>query len=116
MKSALLLLCAGLVSFHVCAEELITNDCKAPNIPIPQASDVVVKFFNKRVETFKKCIEKFVDEQRSASKTTTDVTKANMAHDAAERATKQYNDFMAELNERNSHIDQEADEEAKATK
>lgn len=91
----------------VLAEESVTNNCKQPAIPQPLASDLVVKYFDKHVLQYKACITKFVADQTAISKTSKDVAAANAAHDAAEAAIKEANDFIAAIDERNSHTQQD---------
>ena len=75
-----------------------TNPCTKPVIPNRQASDQLVKMFNKRFDTYKACIKKYVDEQRAvvASEKDKDPNKANQANEAAEAAIKEYNEFAEE--------------------
>ena len=88
------------------ANEPQKTACNQPTIPQPLASDLVIKYFDKHVLQYKACITKFVDEQTAISKTSTDVAVANAAHDAAEAAIKESNDFIAAIDERNSHTQQ----------
>jgi hypothetical protein len=100
MKSlpiSLLLLALAAPAF---ADDLPKHNCQQPVLPNAQSSETVVKFFNKRFATYKTCIDKFVEEQRSISKNTTDVAKANQAFEAAEAAQKEYNAMADELNSR----------------
>jgi len=112
MKTISALVLALLFSAHAFAGEQTNSECKIPTIPIPQASDVVVKYFNKHREAYEKCINKFVKEQQEIVKTEKDVAKANAAHDAAEAAIKEYNNFMAELKERNDRAAPDASDDS----
>jgi hypothetical protein len=100
MKSLFLILLATFLSAHALADDLTKPDCKQPTVPNPMASDLVMKQFTKKKTAYDACINKFIDEQREIAKTTTDVLKANLAHDAAESAVKEYNDYMEVLNAR----------------
>jgi hypothetical protein len=80
------------------------HECQQPVIPMETASDVVRKYFEKKHKKYSECITKFVDEQSAIAKNSTDVAKANQAHDAAEAAIKEYNDFMAILTERETRM------------
>jgi hypothetical protein len=98
MKSLIITLLASALTAHALAEEAPKNPCEKPALPNSQASEMVIKYFNKRVGAYKVCIDKFVDEQRAFAKQSTDVTKANQAFDAAEVAQKEYNALVEELN------------------
>lgn len=101
MKMLSIILFTALVSTQTWADDLAKPNCKQPVIPIPNASEVVVKYFKKHGVEYEKCIDKFVKEQQEIAKTDTVVAKANAAHDAAESAIAEYNKFMEEVNERN---------------
>ena len=112
MKYLLSILSATfLLSTSAMADEPVKHPCNIPVVPIPQASDVVVKYFNKHVLEYKTCIAKFVEEQSAISKSNPDPVIANAAHDAAEATIKEYNAFMALLDERNTQAgsDEEKD-------
>jgi hypothetical protein len=87
------------------ADELAKHNCQQPAVPGSQASDLVVKQFNKHRTKYQECIDKFVDEQRAFQKSTTDVAKGNQAFEAAEVAQKEYNAFVDEVNKRNPQDD-----------
>ena len=91
---------ASLISNQTFADDLAKSSCVQPIIPQPYASDVVLKQFEKKMDKYKTCITKFIDEQQDLSKSSPDTVKANLAHDAAQSAIKEYNDFMAARNER----------------
>jgi hypothetical protein len=82
------------------ADDLPKHDCQQPVLPNAQSSESVVKYFNKRLATYKACIDKFVEEQRAIAKQATDTAKANQAFEAAEVAQKEYNAIADELNSR----------------
>jgi len=83
------------------ADDVVKPDCQQPIVPIANASEIVTKMFEKRGKAYEKCIDKFVKEQQAISAGNTDVAKANAAHDAADLAIKEYNEFMVRVNERN---------------
>jgi hypothetical protein len=87
------------------ADELPKHNCHQPVVPNSQASDLVVKQFNKHRAKYQECIDKFVEEQRAFQKSTADTVKGNQAFDAAEVAQKEYNDFVDEVNKRNPQDD-----------
>lgn len=95
------------------AADPVKHNCEQPTIPITQASDMVLRYFNKRSEKYKACISKFVEEQRAISVKATDVVTANAAHDAAEAAILEYNNYMEKLNERNDNAHPEDAEDSK---
>ncbi|HEX7645605.1 MAG TPA: hypothetical protein VF450_01095 [Noviherbaspirillum sp.] len=72
--------------------------CKQPVIPNRQASDQVIKLFNKRFDAYKVCVKKYVDGQRSLvdSEKDKDPEKARRDNDAAEAVIKEYNAFNEE--------------------
>jgi len=98
MKFLITFVLASALTSQVYAEDIPKHQCTKPTAPNSQASDMVVKFFNKKLDAYRACIDKFVKEQREQSTLTLDPTTANLHHDAAEAAIKEYNDFMAELN------------------
>ena len=106
MKKIVPLLLLGLLVNQAMADDLPKHSCKLPNIPNIQASDTVTKNFNKNTANYKKCIEKFINDQREIVKTNPDKDKAREANDAAEAAVKEYNKFMEELAERNGHLEE----------
>lgn len=72
--------------------------CTVPVIPNRQASDSVVKIFNKRFDTYRTCIKKYVDDQHaiSNSEKDKDADKSKLANDNAEAAIKEFNAFADE--------------------
>ena len=86
------------------ADDQPKSDCKQPVVPAVDASPLVVKYFYKHMDEYKKCISKFVAEQQGIEKNTADTVKQTIAHNAAESAIKEFNDFMALANERNEKI------------
>ena len=72
--------------------------CTVPVIPNRQASDSVVKIFNKRFDTYRTCIKKYVDDQHaiSNSEKDKDADKSKFANDNAEAAIKEFNAFADE--------------------
>ena len=109
MKSLLTFLSISLLSTAALADDSPKHNCKVPIIPSTQASPVVRKYFDKHSLEYRDCIKKFVDEQHDIEKITSNSTAQALAHDSAEAATKEYNDFMAVLNERNenTHADED---------
>ena len=101
MKKISVLLFTTFLCAQAFADEPAKADCKQPTIPIPQASDIVVKYFNKHRDAYESCIGKFVKAQQEIAKSESNAVKANAAHDAAEAAINEYNTFMAELKDRN---------------
>ena len=102
MKSFIFVLAATLISAHALADEAAKPDCVQPVIPIPMASDLILKNFEKKKTAYNSCIAKFVEAQREIAKSDPDPVKANMAHDAAEAAIVEQNKFIDELNARNA--------------
>ena len=82
--------------------------CKQPTVPADHASDVVVKYFNKHRLEYKDCIDKFIDEQKAIvdANATGNPQKAQQAHDAAEVAQKEYNDFVEALNQHAKELEE----------
>ena len=103
MKSALVLLMLSLSTATVFADDMAKSDCKQPPVPNMQASDVIVKFFEKKAKNYSDCIAKFVATQRAVEKSATNQTQLDLAHNAAESAIVEFNKFSEELKERNSH-------------
>ena len=105
MKPQSLFLKSTLFAFFVCAEALAGDvahhTCVQPVIPQALAQDYILKLFDRKTTTYKDCINKFIDEQRKIYQTSNDVATANLAHDAAETAIKEYNNFLEQVNERN---------------
>jgi len=105
MKSLYGVLLVGALTGPAIADELTKNPCEQPTIPSVRASEMVTKYFNKHGVEYKKCILKFVDEQQKISKESTDYAKSNAAFQSAEAATKEYNEFIEKVNERNSKVE-----------
>jgi hypothetical protein len=101
MKMSLMLLLTCVVCTNALADDLTPNNCKQPTIPSTLASDTVKIYFEKHNKQYKLCMKQFVDDQRALSKSSQDVAVANRAHDSAEAAIKEFNDFTDALNERN---------------
>jgi hypothetical protein len=104
MKTPYTLLQASILSLAAAsafADDAPVNQCKQPPIPSDQASDVVVKYFNKHRLEYKSCIDKFVEDQKAVvqANSTANPQKAQAAYDAAEKAQKEYNDFVDALNQ-----------------
>jgi len=92
------------------ADDAPVNQCKQPPVPSDQASDVVVKYFNKHRLEYKSCVDKFVEEQKAVvdANSTSNPAKAQAAYDAALKAQKEYNDFVESLNQ---HAKEQAEKE-----
>lgn len=101
MRTLSVLLLASFFSSLAFADQPLASNCKQPTIPNPQSSDMVVKFFNKHHEEYSKCIDKFVKEQQAIYKGSTDPVVSSAAHDAAEAAIKEFNNYTALLKTRN---------------
>jgi len=101
MKKILLLLLTCLLSASVWSDELAKPDCAKPDIPSEFASEVALKSFDRHLREYKKCIDKFIAEQRDIAKTSAVLTTANNANDSAEMTVKEYNDFAHALRDRN---------------
>ena len=97
MKSKIIILLACILTAHAFAEDAPKNPCEQPVQPNRQASDVVVKSFNKHLAAYNACIKKFVEDMREISKSSTDTVKAQQAHDAAEAAIVEFNAFTADM-------------------
>jgi hypothetical protein len=113
MKSLYFALLISLACIQAMASDT-PSGCAQPIIPAAQASDVINKLFDKRHKAYKACIDKFVEEKQAISKNAADVPTANAAHDAVGAAIKEYNDFIAALNERNASLGQDDDDEDSA--
>jgi len=100
MKPFIPFILATLISSPAMADEPAKSNCALPTIPIPQASDLVNKYYHKHVKEYNACIAKFIDEQEAISKNSPDVVKANAAHDAADAAIKEHNQFIEDANAR----------------
>jgi hypothetical protein len=100
MKSLALAMILSVMSSATMAQEIIKPPCHQPPMPNDQSSDTVVKFFNKHRMEYQACMEKFADEQKALVETygKTDPAKANIAHESAEAALKEYNAFVDALN------------------
>jgi hypothetical protein len=94
MKSKAIILLACMWTAQVFADDATKNPCVLPVQPNQQASEMVVKAFNKHLTVYTACIKKFVDDQRAISKNSTDPAKAQQANDAAEAAIVEYNALM----------------------
>jgi len=103
MKLVVTALFASLLAVNAYADDANKSSCERPEMPNKLASDLVMKSFNKRSSTYKKCIADFVAERRAFSQahSATDVPAAQAANDAAEAAIVEYNDFIKKLDERN---------------
>jgi hypothetical protein len=103
MKFVVAALVASLVAGSAYADDANKHNCQQPPMPNKMASDLVMKSFNKHSETYKKCISDFVAERRAFVEAhSTDVAAAQPAHDAAEAAIVEYNDYIKKLNDRNA--------------
>jgi hypothetical protein len=100
MKAKLLAVLVLSVSANAFAEDAQTTPCQKPEIPLRNASDMVIKYFKKHKDAYKACIQKYVDDQREIAKNTTDPVKAGEAHDLAEKAVVEFNEFAKELDAR----------------
>ncbi|HSY28053.1 MAG TPA: hypothetical protein VK832_11150 [Burkholderiaceae bacterium] len=113
MKFAVLTLLASLSIGSAAAADAPKNPCNRPVVPNSQASDMVMKAFNKHMETYKTCISDFVAERKAFAEHTKDSAAANEAHDAAEAAIADFNDQIKELNERNKAAGMGDEDESK---
>ena len=115
MKFAVVALAAGLIAGTAYADDANKHSCQQPPIPGRMASDLVMKSFSKRSETYKKCISDFVAERRTFvdANSKTNVPAAQAAHDAAEAAIVEYNDYIKQLNERNAAANGDDDDNNK---
>jgi hypothetical protein len=103
MKFAVVALVASLVAVNAYADDANKHNCQQPPIPGKMASDLVMKSFNKRSDAYKKCINDFVNDRRTFVEAhSTEVAVAQPAHDAAEAAINEYNEYIKNLNERNA--------------
>ncbi|PRC94186.1 hypothetical protein [Solimicrobium silvestre] len=102
MKLLFPFILAALFSTQVLADEPAMHNCKQPPVPGKFASATQLKEIDKNTRTYKACMMKFADEQQEISKNATEVAAANKAHDAAEAAIKEFNDYMKLRNDRES--------------
>jgi hypothetical protein len=116
MKFAVLTLIAALSVGSAAAADAPKNPCSRPLVPNRQASDMIMKSFNKHMDVYKACISDFVAERRAFAEHAKDSAAAAEAHDAAEAAIVEYNDQIRELTERNKSLGAEDDEESKDSK
>jgi hypothetical protein len=100
MKPIILFLLLTCQLLCAVAADIPKHNCEKPSLPNVQSSETVVKYFNKRLASYKVCIDKFVAEQRDIAKTNPDPVQANQAFEAAESAIKEYNDLIQILNSR----------------
>lgn len=82
------------------ADEPTKHNCAQPPIPNKFTSDNALKAIDKKTKVYKECIQKFVDEQQSIMRNTTDVPTANKAHDAAEAAIQELNAYIKARNDK----------------
>lgn len=115
MKFAVIALAASLVASSAFADDANKHSCNQPPMPNKLASDIVMKSFNKHSETYKKCISDFVADRRTfvEAHEKTDVPAAQAAHDAAEAAIMEYNDYIKKLNDRNAAAGDDGDDKDK---
>jgi len=92
MKIAAFALITSLTIGNAAAADAPKNPCHKPEVPNRLASDVEKNTFNGHMKMYKKCVDRFVMEQRAFIAGTTDRAAAAEAHDAAEAA-------IVELNE-----------------
>ena len=111
MKQLLILSILLASSAFAFAGDTSETGCTQPTIPNPQASEVIVKLFNKRVDQYKKCLTNLIDKQEAIYKTSTDAAVANPAHDLAEKAIKEYNAFIEIIKERDARAGKEEDDD-----
>ncbi|GEM_PF-1753706 len=111
MKFPLILIMLSLVSSLAIADDASKSDCKQPVVPNMQASDIVLKSFEKKSKIYNDCISKFVAAQRQIEKTATDPATASQAHSAAESAIAEFNKFSDELKSRNDRVPGSGEEE-----
>jgi hypothetical protein len=109
MKFAAFALIAGITLGNAVAADAPKVPCDRPTIPNKQASDMVMKSFNKHMTVYKKCISDFVADRRAVVDHATDQAVATEAHDAAEAAINEYNEQIKQLNERNGGEPEEGD-------
>jgi hypothetical protein len=105
MRSLHAVLLASALAAPAFADEVLKSPCETPTIPSVHASEMVTKNFNRHGVEYKKCMLKFVDEQRKIAAEATDYAKSDAAAQAAEAAIKEYNDFTEKVNERNTRIE-----------
>lgn len=96
MKFLLSALALSVVATSAYADD--AAPCKQPVIPNRQASDQVIKMFNKRNDAYKACVKKYVDDQHAIvdAEKDKDYEKAKKANDAAEAMIKEYNAYSEE--------------------
>jgi hypothetical protein len=96
MKFLLSALALGVMAASAHADDGVP--CTKPVIPNRQASDQVIKMFNKRNEAYKVCIKKYVDEKRAIvdAEKDKDRAKAEKANGDAEAAIKEFNAYSEE--------------------
>lgn len=104
MKIPLILIILSALSSMALADDVAKPNCEQPVVPNMQASDLVLKSFEKKSKKYNECISKFIDAQKEIETSATDRVQASLAHKAAEAAIAEFNKFSAELNERNARV------------
>ena len=94
--SALLACAIGATSFGAFAGE-VQNTCEKPVSPNAQSSEHVIKYFNRRMTSYKSCIDTYVAERRMFANSSQDRAEAEKANNDADAAVKEYNDLVEEI-------------------
>ena len=102
MRLTIFVLIVGLTIATTAAADTPKNSCSKPIVPNKMASDTSLKSFNRRMDTYKKCINEFVAERREFADHSTDKAAAAEAYKVAEAAILEFNDLAKELKERNA--------------
>ena len=102
MRLTVFALIAGFTIATAAAADAPKNPCSKPVVPNKMASDTTMKSFNRRMDTYKKCVNEFVAERREFADHATDKAAAAEAYKVAEAAILEFNDFAKELNDRNA--------------
>lgn len=102
MRLTVFALIAGLTIATAAAADAPKNPCSRPVVPNKMASETSLKSFNRRMDTYKKCINEFAAERREFADHTTDKAAAAEAYKVAEAAILEFNELAKELNDRNA--------------
>jgi hypothetical protein len=105
MKSIIGLAAIALASNCV-AQEVPNNSCTAPVVPNRQASDVVVKNFNKRVTAYTKCINDYIDVLKVLQQASNDPAKVKEIQDKGTAALGEYNALMEVVKKNSTNEDE----------
>ena len=97
MKSHAIALFVASMACGTCVADTITSSCEKPILPNKQSSEMVIKGFNKRMISYKKCVDQFASEQIRISNESKDPVESQRASDAAATAINEFNQLFKEV-------------------